>query len=1463
MTSSSDQITDGFLINNLHEPLFVVDTDGTLINANERLGEITAVQSEEFVDRPITELSPFIETGFDNLQKAADTVLQGEVDERRVNLVMTHPPEAPVNSPTPAEARLTRLVDKNEIVGVLVVIRDITERERTEEQLRARERRFRAMFEAHSAPMLLIEPESGSIEEANIAAAEFYDYSIEKLTDMTIQQINTYSSSEVSAERRRAQRHNRNHFEFKHRLASGEVRPVEVHSSPVEIDGQELLFSIIYDITERKQRQREYEQIFNSVNDAITVFDPHREKITQVNTAYKDMLGYDLKQIREHGIGGLSVAEEGYTADLGWELIHKTAETGESETTEWKAETNRGEQIWLEVTLTAAEINGEQRVLSIQRDITERKHRQREYEQIFQGVNDGITIHDPDTGEILDANETYLDIFGYDDVETVQELGLGGLSVAEKGYTKQRAQILINNVASSDEPRTVEWQIETASGEQRWFESTVAPAEIGGKKRVLAIQRDITKRKHREQEYEQIFNGVSEIIAIRDLETGEIVDANDSYAKLLGYSRDELQGMSISDIGVTEEGYDDERGQTILNEVMETHDPVEFEWKIEDADGTQHVMDVVGTTATIDGAERYVAIGRDITDQKEREQAIQTVQDATERMQRTQDRTEVAEVAAEAIAEILNPSAVICWLYNTDLDRLEPTATADVSSDIELCDSFAAETALYEWFSGEESVTVFGTEFPFDKPFDTGIAIQLGDHGVILAGRCGSVADDDVLLDIANTLAEHTETALRRVSRAKELRESQRRLSTIIDRIDEAIFLEPAAKLPSTDPSPDFVSSGYADIWGQSLEEIHESYEDGFYRTLHPDDHDDYRAFIEQMCTEICAGEGNERYSQEYRIEQPDGEIRWVHSDFYPTEWGTEPRILVVSRDCTDRKQRARTLESFHDATAELTTAESITDACCIAVDAAAEVLDLPATAVYYYDETTATLEARATGPRVGSTDDLPVVSATETAPWEAFASESMERVTATDNELIAHGPSDDALFLPLGANGLLVVWQTDESLDTNAASILGATVEAALNRLRGERQLESRQEELTAQTERAERLDAITELTQRVEAAITTHSSRSAIQEAVCSEVVDVDPYTGAWIGAAEVGSDKLTPRAVAGIDKDRGIPTLRTAKNEHSDPHPAFRAWTTDEPHIVNTVVKSGRRDGWREVLIRQGFGSLCAVPLSYNGTTYGVLTILAEEPETFADQDMEVVSQLGTSIGYAITALERQRALESDDTVELQFEGSESEIPFAQLAADAGCIVQHERTVYRQDDRVSVYYRLQEHNVTDPESIAEQVFTGTVSLISDSDSETMIERTGGSWFGSLISEYGGILRDGIATESSVTLSIEVPQEGDIRTIVEQLTAEYQSLELTAKRQHTDAQPTPRAVRSQLERELTDRQYEALETGYAMGYFEWPRRSSGEEIADQLGITQPTVNKHIRLGESRLFDLLFDPNS
>ncbi len=130
---------------------------------------------------------------------------------------------------------------------------DITGIKQTEQALQRSELRFRQMFEHHASPMLLIEPLGGDLVNANQAAAEFYGFAIEQMQTMNISQINVASLDEVSMNRERALKGNRNCFVFSHRLASGEVRTVEVHSSPVEVDGRSLLFSIIHDITERRQ----------------------------------------------------------------------------------------------------------------------------------------------------------------------------------------------------------------------------------------------------------------------------------------------------------------------------------------------------------------------------------------------------------------------------------------------------------------------------------------------------------------------------------------------------------------------------------------------------------------------------------------------------------------------------------------------------------------------------------------------------------------------------------------------------------------------------------------------------------------------------------------------------------------------------------------------------------------------------------------------------------------------------------------------------------------------------------------------------------------------------------------------------------------------------------------------------------------------------------------------------------
>ena len=132
---------------------------------------------------------------------------------------------------------------------------DITDRKKADAAFQENEARFHAMFKKHGAIMFLIEPDTGQILDANAAAQNFYGYSIETLKQMKIEDINILPPREVAERRAQAARGNLNYFVFPHRLASGEVRTVEVHSSPISLGGKSILFSIIHDITERKKAE--------------------------------------------------------------------------------------------------------------------------------------------------------------------------------------------------------------------------------------------------------------------------------------------------------------------------------------------------------------------------------------------------------------------------------------------------------------------------------------------------------------------------------------------------------------------------------------------------------------------------------------------------------------------------------------------------------------------------------------------------------------------------------------------------------------------------------------------------------------------------------------------------------------------------------------------------------------------------------------------------------------------------------------------------------------------------------------------------------------------------------------------------------------------------------------------------------------------------------------------------------
>lgn len=152
----------------------------------------------------------------------------------------------------PAEYWSYPIFVNGKISGAVVSFVDISERRRAEMLLRESEARFKNMFTHHSSIMLLIDADAGQIMDANDAAELFYGYTREQLCSMNINEINILGSEQVAEERLKAKNHHKNDFVFSHRLANGEERIVEVHSSPIEFENKIILFSIIHDITGRK-----------------------------------------------------------------------------------------------------------------------------------------------------------------------------------------------------------------------------------------------------------------------------------------------------------------------------------------------------------------------------------------------------------------------------------------------------------------------------------------------------------------------------------------------------------------------------------------------------------------------------------------------------------------------------------------------------------------------------------------------------------------------------------------------------------------------------------------------------------------------------------------------------------------------------------------------------------------------------------------------------------------------------------------------------------------------------------------------------------------------------------------------------------------------------------------------------------------------------------------------------------
>ncbi|MBB3809267.1 sensor domain-containing diguanylate cyclase [Pseudochelatococcus contaminans] len=172
-------------------------------------------------------------------------------------------------------------------------------------QLFESEALYRSLFERNVSIKMIIDPTNGRIVAANPSACAFYGYDHDRLVGMSIAEINQLAQNDVMHNMDLARNGQQEHFLFDHRTASGEIRNVEVYSGTIMQNNQELLYSIIHDVTDKttlKKRLEEsetrYRMLFRTIPEGLIVVDKNGA-ITDWNTAALSILGVDEKGLKE------------------------------------------------------------------------------------------------------------------------------------------------------------------------------------------------------------------------------------------------------------------------------------------------------------------------------------------------------------------------------------------------------------------------------------------------------------------------------------------------------------------------------------------------------------------------------------------------------------------------------------------------------------------------------------------------------------------------------------------------------------------------------------------------------------------------------------------------------------------------------------------------------------------------------------------------------------------------------------------------------------------------------------------------------------------------------------------------------------------------------------------------------------------------------------------------------------
>ncbi|MFC6873612.1 PAS domain-containing protein [Halobellus marinus] len=410
---------------------------------------------------------------------------------------------------------------------------------------------------------------------------------------------------------------------------------------------------------------------------------------------------------------------------------------------------------------------------------------------------------------------------------------------------------------------------------------------------------------------------------------------------------------------------------------------------------------------------------------------------------------------------------------------------------------------------------------------------------------------------------------------------------------------------------------------------------------------------------------------------------------------------------------------------------------------------------------------------------------------------------------------------------------------------------------------------ELTVQEHLLERLDGVVA---DVTEAVTRADSRRDLEEQV-AEIVG-KTYAGAWIGTYDPATDTVVPEVVAGeTDCDVRDCQFSTRSAEPSDESTADRTADGSREHEAGEQSKdsaSATAAAVRETLddryvhiepiddgIEDPLSAVAAVPLHYGDVMYGMIGVYARKDGEFDSHERAVLTALGRTVATGINALESQRTLQSEERIEVRL--AIGDHPLVGFASALGCRLQYAGSVGDRREPTMLF----ETEISVDEDAVRTAADGAIEIhtVLAGEAGSVLELSiTGSTLRTLLSDYGGELRNIQVEDGIAQVTVEVGRETMAQSLADAATNAFERVELTGYRRREQRNETHREFVADLKARLTDRQHAALVRAYSSGYFEWPHEKSGEEIAETMGVSRSTFHQHLRAAQRKLVGAILE---